>query len=321
MSMTPKASFILPAYKRRFLREAIASVLAQTERDFELVVVDDASPENLREVADSFGDPRLIYHRNETNIGGKDLVAAWNHAMTFARAEWCVLASDDDIYMPGFLEEMFRLQAEHPRCDLFHCRVAVVDAEGKWLYLGQQRTEFESQVEMAHSRGVLHLQQAAPDFMFRRSALDGIGGFVNFPLAWYSDDATWMEMARNGCVCSPKVLFQTRVSGANISADSDCTVERKLQACTLFRKWVHDFAPGLHATNEAEEFILRELVANIDRTIDQAMAVIITNMASFWKWWKVLRKAPIPRALKTKCVYRRFKMGPIGRMLVPKPPR
>ena len=320
MSVSPKASFILPAYKRRFLREAIQSILAQTERDFELVVVDDASPENLREVVDSFGDPRLSYHRNETNIGGKDLVAAWNHAMTFARAEWCILASDDDIYMPGFLEEMFRLQAKHPRCDLFHCRVAVVDAEGQWLYLGDQRTETESQIEMAYSRGVLHLQQAAPDFMFRRSALEEIGGFVNFPLAWYSDDATWMELSRNGCVCSEKVLFQTRVSGANISADSDCTVDKKLQACTLFRKWVHDFAAGLHATNEVEGFILQALVGNVDRTINLAMAEIITNMASFWSWCKVLRKAPLPRALKTKCLYRRFTMSWVWRALAPKSP-
>ena len=42
-----KVSFILPAYKRRFLKEAIDSILAQTGRDFELVVVDDKSPENL----------------------------------------------------------------------------------------------------------------------------------------------------------------------------------------------------------------------------------------------------------------------------------
>ena len=94
----PKVSFVLPAYKRRFLHEAIASILSQSYTDFELIVVDDASPENLQEVVDEFHDDRLAYHRNERNIGGKDLVAAWNQAMEYAIGQWCVLASDDDVY-------------------------------------------------------------------------------------------------------------------------------------------------------------------------------------------------------------------------------
>ena len=60
-SLGVKVSVILPAWKRKFLREAIESHLAQTFRDFELVVVDDASPENLEEVAGAFSDRRIVY--------------------------------------------------------------------------------------------------------------------------------------------------------------------------------------------------------------------------------------------------------------------
>lgn len=321
MPMKPKASFVLPAYKRRFLREAIGSILAQTERNFELVVVDDASPENLREVVDSFGDARLSYHRNETNIGRKNLVAAWNHAMGFARADWCVLASDDDIYMPGFLEEMFHLQSRYPQCDLFHCRVAVVDGGGQWVGIGHARAEFESQIEMAHSRAGLHLEQMAADFMFRRSALESIGGFVDFPLAWYSDDATWMKLARNGCVCSPRVLFQFRLSGENISSDDDGTAERKLGASVLFKAWIGDFANHLHATNETERFILKNLIGTANGRIDQSMAEIVVNIASFWKCCRVLRKLPLSGKIKAKCLFRRFKTSQARRMPRPKPSR
>jgi glycosyltransferase involved in cell wall biosynthesis len=320
MSVTPKASFILPAYKRRFLHEAIRSILDQTERDFELVVVDDASPENLKEVVDSFRDSRLGYQRNEANIGGQDLVAAWNHAMTFARAEWCILASDDDIYLPGFLEEMFRLQAKHPRCDLFHCRTVLVDAAGEWLRLGHQRVEFESQAEFAYSRLMLHAEQMAPDFMFRRAALVEMGGFVNFPLAWQSDDATWMAMARNGCVCSPQVLFQFRLSGANVTATSDATVEGKLKAKVLFRIWLHDFIKDLQATNDFERFLREKIAANIDPVIEQEMAVHIGEVESFRKWCRILRKTPIPGRLKMQCLYRRFKLSSICRKFLPKRP-
>lgn len=53
-------SFIMPAWKRSFLQQAIKSVLAQEYTDFELVVVDDASPENLEEVVRTFNDSRII---------------------------------------------------------------------------------------------------------------------------------------------------------------------------------------------------------------------------------------------------------------------
>ena len=119
----PKVSFILPAYKRRFLHQVIASIFSQTYKDFELVIVDDASPENLKEVVDDFKDERLRYYRNAENIGGKDLVAAWNHAMEYATGEWCVLASDDDIYSSEYLATMEMLRGKYPHVDIFHCRI------------------------------------------------------------------------------------------------------------------------------------------------------------------------------------------------------
>ena len=53
-----KVSFILPAWKTLFLHSAIESILRQTYRDIELVVVDDCSPQDIKSIVDSFGDPR-----------------------------------------------------------------------------------------------------------------------------------------------------------------------------------------------------------------------------------------------------------------------
>ena len=47
-------SFVLPAWKGKYLRESVSSILAQTYTDFELVIVDDCSPENLKEIVSSF---------------------------------------------------------------------------------------------------------------------------------------------------------------------------------------------------------------------------------------------------------------------------
>lgn len=115
---TPMFSFIMPCYKRQFLGKAIESILAQTYDDFELVVVNDASPENLYEVVNSISDPRLRYEENITNLGGRDLVACWNHCLQFARGEYVILATDDDVIEPTFLEDAVRMIKKYPEVDL-----------------------------------------------------------------------------------------------------------------------------------------------------------------------------------------------------------
>ena len=84
MEYNPSFSFVMPAYKRQFLQQSIESILKQTYTNLELVVVDDASPENLYEVVRQFDDRRLRYERNPENIGAGDLVANWNHCSRFS---------------------------------------------------------------------------------------------------------------------------------------------------------------------------------------------------------------------------------------------
>ena len=68
MIMTqPFFTIAIPAYKRRFLKEAIDSVIAQTYSHFELVIVDDASPDDLFSVVSQYEDDRIRYYRNEVN--------------------------------------------------------------------------------------------------------------------------------------------------------------------------------------------------------------------------------------------------------------
>lgn len=287
----------MPAYKRRFLREAVASVLAQTFRDFELVVVDDGSPEDLKGVIDSFDDPRLTYHRNQPNIGGKDLVAAWNHAMTFAHGEWCVLASDDDVYEPRYLETLLTLSERHPECDLIHCRVKLIDASGTETGISEVRNEVESCLEMMYNRSVRRFRQMAPEFMFRREAFRRIGGFVRFPLAWYSDDATWIRLADKGVAFAAEPLFSFRQSGENISTRLDLC-EGKLAAAREFTDWAESFVRGLQVDGqdrELKERILREL-----RPVVRGCMRYVMSEASLRIWMTVMADFRLPIGLRLR---------------------
>lgn len=130
-------SIILPAYKQKYLADMLDSLMAQTYQDLELIIVDDASPEDIIGVVSRYSDSRIQYYRNEKNIGGSDLVKNWNHCLEYAKGELLLLASDDDIYAPTYLEEMVRLADDNPEVDMFHCRVAVIDDNGKLIHAGE----------------------------------------------------------------------------------------------------------------------------------------------------------------------------------------
>ena len=66
----PNVSFVIPCFKlAHLLSECISSILSQSYSDFEVLVMDDCSPDNTKEVAQSFRDQRVKYIRNECNLG------------------------------------------------------------------------------------------------------------------------------------------------------------------------------------------------------------------------------------------------------------
>lgn len=314
-----KVSFIMPAYKKRFLREAIASILAQTFRDFELVVVDDCSPEDLKEVVDEFHDERVAYHRNDENIGGRDLVLAWSHAMSYARGEWCVLASDDDVWLPQCLERLMRLVDKYPTCDLFHARCAYIDANGRWNDIAPGRLELESQIQMSYQRSVLRARQQAPDFMFRLSAWRRVGGFVNFPLAWYSDDASWMVLAKNGCAHTAEVSFLFRESGINLSSSHDALLSAKIDAGFAFFDWMKEFSKTLSPQTEEEKFILLKLMPGVEAAVRELIAYEFLNAKSYKVWCLALRHRRLTFHDRITAVYNRYVFVKALRLMLSKP--
>src|SRR5690348_15907921 len=97
-------SIVLPTYKRMdVLPHAIRSVLAQSYADFELIIVDDNSPDGTERVVASFTDPRIRYVRNDEN---QRLPRALNRGFSLARGEYLTWTSDDNLYAPEAIARM-----------------------------------------------------------------------------------------------------------------------------------------------------------------------------------------------------------------------
>ncbi len=106
MASKPKYSIVLPTYNRaRFLDAAIDSVLAQSVNDWELVIVDDGSTDNTREIALRYKDERIKYYYQE-NL---ERSAARNNGIKRASGAFIAFLDSDDIYLPNHLEEAEKL--------------------------------------------------------------------------------------------------------------------------------------------------------------------------------------------------------------------
>ena len=234
---SPRLSFLLPAWKSAFLAEAIRSIVAQTSADWELVVVDDCSPEPLRKIVESFDDPHIRYVRNEKNLGGHNLVRQWNHCITFATGEYVVLAADDDLYKPVFCEEVIRLAEKYPDVDLIHSSVEQIDEEGKHLWDDSILPEFTSKYEYLNWWLTGRSFTCIGNFAFRRTALQEMGGFIDFPCAFGSDIATPIALSRNGVANTSEMLFCFRQSAQHLSADSS-RFKEKIEAISQLSEWL-----------------------------------------------------------------------------------
>lgn len=94
----PKVSIVIPTCNRpELLARAIHSVLAQTYRDFEIIVVDDGMKERAENVVAGFGDSRICYFKNETSLGGG---GTRNRGIAASRGEYVAFLDDDDEWLP-----------------------------------------------------------------------------------------------------------------------------------------------------------------------------------------------------------------------------
>lgn len=285
-------SFVLPAYKADFLDAAINSILSQTYTNFELIIVDDDSPFDLTRIVDKYRhDARLSYYRNHKNIGGTDLVAQWNHCLGFAKGEYVILASDDDLYDNTYLESINELIKKYPNVNVFRPRVQEIDECDNIRRCDAQQKEYMSQIEFVHKWLRCEITRYIPEYVFKTKSLIELGGFVNFPLAWFSDDATVIEMASQGLVCCADVLFSFRNSGVNISSRKDDiqNLNRKLIATGDFYRWLPIQVLGMSAVTSEEKLWKEQILQQyIYRKIDHMVWLICESSVGLAQACRVL---------------------------------
>jgi glycosyltransferase involved in cell wall biosynthesis len=132
MKKNQKVSVIIPTYNRKnMIGDAIQSVLNQTHRNFEIIIIDDASDDNTEEVVKSFNDVRIKYILHKENKGGS---AARNTGIKKARGKFIAFLDSDDWWHPKKLElQLLKMQTSRINPDLVYTGIKQVNNDGELI--------------------------------------------------------------------------------------------------------------------------------------------------------------------------------------------
>jgi len=124
--MQPKVSFIVPCYNlAHLLGECVESILRQSYTDFEVLIMDDDSPDHTAEVAQTFSDHRVRYIRNEKNLGN---IGNYNIGIGLSRGRYVWLISADDRLRADYvLERYVQLMEAHPQVGYVFCPAVALE--------------------------------------------------------------------------------------------------------------------------------------------------------------------------------------------------
>ncbi|MEZ6060573.1 MAG: glycosyltransferase [Planctomycetaceae bacterium] len=184
---------LLPVYEAvpELLRQAIASVVAQTIGDWELLVVEDASEHSASDVLMEFSDPRIRHVKNSARTS---FAAQLNRGLAEARAEWVARMDADDICEPHRLETQLAFLAANDSIDVLGSQLAVIDAAGRDIGF-RRYPEPHDEIVAALKR---FCPLAHPAAIFRRQTILAAGGYDDETDETVADYDLWCRLAKQG---------------------------------------------------------------------------------------------------------------------------
>jgi glycosyltransferase involved in cell wall biosynthesis len=242
----PRVTVVAPAYNAaRYVRQCVDSALAQTFRDFELVVVDDGSTDGTPDIVESYRDPRVrclrLPHR-----GLRALAETYNAALAQSSGDLVAILEGDDFWPADKLEIQVR-GFDDPAVQLSWGAGLEVDEEGRTLRVCRD-VSLDGGIERVPTAALftqlVHAYVLYPSItlMLRRAALDRIGGFRQDGSANYVDLPTCMLLLARStgvAVHHRHVLGCWRRHGAQTTSRRGDTLLRE------HRRVVRDVVSGL----------------------------------------------------------------------------
>jgi glycosyltransferase involved in cell wall biosynthesis len=237
-----KLAIIIPAYKSRFLEKALISIDNQTNKSFTLYIGDDASAGNLKSIVDRFeARINLKYYRFNENLGTRSLTKQWERCINLSTEEYVWLFSDDDEMPSDAVERLYKVLNANKTFDVYRFNIQFIDESGCIIREASSHPRVESSKEFVQRRLTFSTLSAGCEYIFRRERYLNSGGFVEFPLGWCSDDATWALFGKLWGIYTidGSPIRMRMVKGFNISSIQS-NKNSKFKAVITYLFWLND---------------------------------------------------------------------------------
>ena len=211
----PLVSVLMPVYNaQKYVAQAIESVLSQTYRHFELVLIDDGSTDGSVDIIRSFHDRRIVFVENPGNL---KIIATLNRGIELCRGKYIARMDADDVCMPDRLEKQVRYLEQNPQVALCGSWVRLTDAGGK--ITGRVRNA--AVPELVRISLLFSVPFVHPSVMMRAAI---VKEFRYSPHALHCEDYDlWLRLAAHNYPMAniPEYLLHYRWHSENISQEKN----------------------------------------------------------------------------------------------------
>ncbi len=209
----PAITVLMPAYNAApYIAEAIESVLAQTFKLFELLIINDGSTDETAAIIAQFTDPRIRVISREN----KGLIASLNEGLAAARAPLVARFDADDWCLPNRLEVQFAFLQQHPECVLVASDVVYTDVAGTPVVQLNAGGYTDAEIRARFFRACPFFH---PTVLFRKAVILAAGGYPAGALT-FEDWLLWKAVLEKGKVAVlPQVLVHMRLNPASVTVD------------------------------------------------------------------------------------------------------
>ena len=254
-------SIIIPSYNHeKYIRQCIDSVINQTYKEWELIIIDDGSKDSSNEIIASYTDPRIHYYQQE-NAGAHNTI---NRGLEMAKGEYLSILNSDDLYHPQRLEKALHHFSLHPDIELISTWLEIIDAEGKklgmkqawhnmepWKIRNKQQT-FASSDDYAMNALMSNFVSTTSNMIFKRSVYEKTGGMRNLRFA-HDWDFLLRVCAAHRCYDLKEPLVSYRVHTTNtISSNRKWML---FEVCWVIAANIDKFSDKLLPRLEQGQFI------------------------------------------------------------------
>lgn len=198
-----KASVIIPVYNaEKYVAQSVQSILDQSFKDFELIIVNDCSTDSSLEIIKKINDPRIKILDLAENIGN---ASAMNKGIEIASGEYIFRMDSDDIAMPSRLEKQIKYMDEHPNCAV--CGSWVKFFEGSEVLKNYPQSSEEIKANLLFLNCLAH-----PSVAIRKKFLDESGLLYTNEFPHAEDYDLWTKISKIAEIHNiPEVLLDYRI--------------------------------------------------------------------------------------------------------------